>query len=78
MIINIIDNRKRKYRFEKVNAIIEAAWHDNRCQDADQVLLKEGPDYAEKEHISLTAAIEWAQSFTDPITLFIYDENEGR
>jgi len=29
MITNVIDRRKRPYRFFKVNAIVEAALHDN-------------------------------------------------
>jgi len=35
MILNIIDNRKRPYRWKRISAIIEATWHDNSCEDAD-------------------------------------------
>ena len=35
MIWNIIDNRTRPYRWAHINAIIEAAWHDNSCADTD-------------------------------------------
>jgi hypothetical protein len=36
MIANIIDKRERKYRWKRVQAIIEAVWHDNACKDSDQ------------------------------------------
>lgn len=36
-IVNIIDRRTRPYRFKVVNAIVEAAWHDNSVADSDQV-----------------------------------------
>ena len=36
MIWNIIDNRRRPYRWREVNAIVEAVEHDNSCPDADQ------------------------------------------
>lgn len=83
MIANIIDGRKRPYRFLKINAIVEAAWHDNSCKDSDQVLVlppgavDDGPDYEEKEHISLSAALVWANSFVNQVTLYLYDEDGG-
>lgn len=78
-ITNIIDRRKRQYRFKKINAIVEAAWHDNSVKDADQILLPidSGPDYSQMEHISLSDAVTWAESFAGPITLFLYDEDGG-
>ena len=79
-IVNIIDRRKRKYRFLKVNAVVEAAWHDNTCQDSDQVEYKsrlDGPDYREKEHITLEEAVLWGNSFSEKVTLFVYDEDRG-
>ena len=81
MIVNIVDRRKRQYRFMKVNAVVEAAWHDNSCVDSDQVdkgsELGTGPDYDKREHISLAAAIRWANDFADPVTLYIYDQGAG-
>jgi hypothetical protein len=77
MLTNIIDNRKRPYRFLKVNAIVEATWHDNRVKDADQSMVDDGPSYAEKEHITVTEAVVWANSFQNPVTLYIYDEDQG-
>jgi hypothetical protein len=80
-LINIIDRRKRKYRFRKVTAIVEAAWHDNHCKDADQVtqppLGKDGPSYEEKPALSLQEALVWASSFENPVTLYIYDLGKG-
>lgn len=36
MLTNIIDHRKRPYRFKKINAVIEPTRHDNTVKDADQ------------------------------------------
>jgi hypothetical protein len=53
-ITNIVDRRKRHHRFETVNAIVEAAWHDNLVNDSDQVeqpANDDGPVYDQREHI---------------------------
>lgn len=78
-IVNIIDGRRHEYRFKTINAIVEAAWHDNGCEDADQVLAngEPGPGYAQREHVSLQAAIKWAQTFAAPVTLYLYDKDGG-
>ena len=34
-IVNVIDRRKRPYRFLKINVIVEATWHNNLTKDAD-------------------------------------------
>jgi hypothetical protein len=79
MITNIIDKRKRRYRFLKINAIVEAAWHDNTVKDADLAppSEKHGPLYEEREHIPLSDAITGATAFAEPVTLFLYDEDAG-
>ena len=79
MITNIIDKRKRRYRFLKINAIVEAAWHDNAVKDADQApsCENDGPTYEEREHIALSEAVIWASAFAEPVTLFLYDEEAG-
>lgn len=77
MIVNIVDRRKREYRFLKINAVVEAAWHDNSCEDADQVKDQRGPDYADQEHISLEDAIYWASAVYGPVTLYLYDADGG-
>jgi hypothetical protein len=76
-IVNVVDSRKRKYRFLKINAIVEAAWHDNSCDDSDPIESRDGPDYEQREHISLEDAIAWANAFEAPVTLYIYDHDGG-
>jgi hypothetical protein len=78
MICNIIDNRERRYRWKRINAIIEPTWHCNSCRDSDQA--EEDPDarvYEQCENISLTEAVEWANAKPYPVTLFLYDEGRG-
>jgi len=78
-IANIIDRRKRPYRFYNVNAVVEAAWHDNSVKNSDRVdsAGNPGPDYAEREHLSLADAVAWANSFLYQVMLYIYDEDGG-
>lgn len=77
-ILNIIDHRKRPYRFMKINAVIEPTRHDNACKDSDHA---NGADkwigYDEQEHVSLNDAIKWAAGCPDEVTLYIYDEDSG-
>jgi hypothetical protein len=78
MIWNIIDKRERHYRWKRINAIIEPTWQDNSCKDSDQA--EKDPDadvYDEREGVSLTEAIEWANAKPYPVTLFLYDEGRG-
>ncbi len=78
MIANIIDDRKRHFRFLKINAVVEATWHDNSVEDADQILKASGgPSYEQREHITLASAIRWADSFLAPVTLYLYEEDDG-
>ena len=79
-VLNIIDHRKRKYRFLKVNAVIEPTRHDDSCKDADKVepLIKhEWMGYAEQEHVTVRDAIAWADRHIDDVTLYLYDEDDG-
>jgi hypothetical protein len=78
MICNIIDSRKRPYRWKRINAIVEATWHDNAIPDGDT--SERGPDdivYDDREGISLSDAIAWAHSVPCRVTLFLYDEGCG-
>jgi hypothetical protein len=78
MIWNIIDKRERRYRWKRINAIIEPTWHDNSCHDSDQA--EEDLDagvYEQREGISLAEAVEWANAKPYPVTLFLYDEGRG-
>lgn len=80
MIWNIVDNRKRKYRWRCVNAVIEPTWQDNSCQDCDQVEASDSMDvsvYEESAGISLADAIAWANERSYPVTLYVYDEGGG-
>ena len=53
MIANVIDNRSLRYRWNRVNAVAEPTWHDNKCPDADQAKPTEGElDYEEHAGIS--------------------------
>jgi hypothetical protein len=76
MITNIIDERKRPHRYRKVNVVIEATAHDNRCEDADQTDA-EGPPYIEYERLSVAEALMLGQMFAGEVTLFLYDEDGG-
>lgn len=78
MISNIIDRRKRPYRWKSINAMVEATSHDNSCSDSDQA--DGGPDdvvYDQREGVSLEYAIAWANSLPGSVTLFLYDEGRG-
>ena len=80
MIYNIIDKRERRYRWKRINAIIEATWHDNSCQDtdvADSVPVELEVTYEQREAISLTEAIAWASAERCPVTLYLYDDGKG-
>lgn len=80
MIWNIIDRRKRPYRWKRVNAVIEATSHDNACKDSDQadaVLSDSEVIYDELEGVSLHEAINWANQQSCPVTLYIYDYGDG-
>lgn len=81
MLANIIDNRKRKYRFKKVNVVIEATWHDNSCKDSDHVRKprngKDGPDYDQMEHVTIAEGIMRADKYKNPVTLSLYDHDSG-
>ena len=78
MIFNIIDRRKRVYRWQKVSAIVEATSHDNACADSDQ--QPSGPDdftYEQLEGVSIQDAVAWADAFDSPVTLYLYDDGKG-
>lgn len=82
MLTNVIDRRRRKYRFKKINAVIEPTRHDNRCKDADKAPRNPKLDaawmgYDEKEHVSVNAAVAWASRHRDAVTLYLYDHDGG-
>jgi hypothetical protein len=73
-ITNIIDRRRRRYRFNAVYAIVEPAWYKNGA-DADQAERPESDSftYDERSNISVADAIQWANSFRSQVTLFLCD-----
>lgn len=78
MIWNIIDMRKRRYRWAKITAIIEPTLHDNSCEDSDQAPATAADIvYDERPEISLADAVIWAQSTQFPVTLYLYDLGQG-
>jgi hypothetical protein len=80
MIWNIIDRRERPYRWQEVNAIVEAVEHDNSCADADQAPESDPlltVDYASLEAVSVQEALAWADSQRCPVTLYLYDTGRG-
>ena len=78
MLVNIIDERNRPYRWKSINAIIEDTWHDNSVGDADQITnITDLCSYEQREHISVQDAINWAQEHIGNVTLYLYDEDSG-
>lgn len=76
MIWNIIDKRKRRYRWKRIDAEVEPTWHDNTCPDSDQAeQVEQGVvQYEKQKGISLAEAVTWATAKPYPVTLFLYDE----
>ena len=80
MLWNVIDKRTRPYRWREVNAIVEATEHDNSCTDADQAPESDPKvtvDYEALEAVSVSEAVNWAESQPCPVTLYLYDIGAG-
>ena len=79
MILNIIDRRKRKYRWKEITAIFEPTVHDNSCADSDQTehTKYDSVGYDEISKCSLMEAIEWGTKNINWVTLYVYDLGEG-
>ncbi len=78
MIFNIVDSRKRPYRWKTITAIIEPTYHDNNVADSDHTeSMRCDPEFDKRAEISLADAVAWAQSLAFPVTLFLYDLGEG-
>ncbi len=80
MIGNIIDRRKRPYRWRAVNAVVEAIEHDNSVPDADQAVeadVKTVVDYDQRLSVSVRDAVLWAAEQPCEVTLYLYDLGGG-
>jgi hypothetical protein len=79
MIWNIIDGRARRYRWAKINAVIEDVAHDNACADSDQAEVEDETSvlFDERRGISLHEAVVWAESQPGRVTLYLYDQGTG-
>jgi hypothetical protein len=73
MIYNILDERERRFRWEKVNAVVESTSCDNGVRDSDQATLTDDLLYSYRDGISLREAIAWANNLSESVTLYIYD-----
>lgn len=79
MICNIVDNRTRRYRWKRINAIIEATSHDNSCADSDQQPQSDTDIvYEERKGVSLNEAITWAMRAKSPVTLYLSDSAQSK
>lgn len=79
MIWNVIDLRSNSYRWAKIHAIVEATWHDNSASEADQAPESSAEaevTFDERRDITVNDAINWANSQSCPVTLFIGDGGE--
>jgi hypothetical protein len=72
MLGNIQDHRKRAHRWKSVNVVVEATWLDNGVKDSDQA-PRGDYTYSDRDGISLSEAIAWANTFEELVTLYIYD-----
>lgn len=79
-IANIIDNRTNKYHWKFIDAIVEPIWQDNSVKGSDIFdeeisgeILKTVSSYNENVSVSLEQAVNWAQNFKYPVTLYLYD-----
>lgn len=81
MITNIIDRRTNRHLWRTVDAVAEATWHDNHNpkvagthDNADPAASRErGDTYGVRMALSVADAIQWAQTFADEVTLYLYD-----
>ena len=79
MIWNIVDRRGNQFRWAKVHAIVEATCHDNSVSGADQASRPAAEAevvFDEKRNISIHDAINWANSQSCPVTLYLRDVSE--
>ena len=83
MITNIIDRRTHAHRWLAVDAVAEATWHDNSAPgtpEHDNADPTSGDTFEWRTGLSVAEAVVWAQTFSDEVTLYLYDPGswEGR
>jgi hypothetical protein len=79
MIFNIVDNRRRRYRWKQITAIVEPTYHDNSVDDSDEAAVPQ-PGFIvhdERAVISVVDAVAWASSLPFAATLYLYDLGDG-
>ena len=81
MIYNLVDHRINKYRWKCINAVVEPIWQDDNIENGDDSGIR-NPNpaisaYEELGMVSLHHAVCWAEAKTHPVTLFLYDEEDG-
>lgn len=72
MIANVIDKRTNKFDV-RCDVAFEPSWHDNTIEGATQFWRTRSFSYEEKRNTTIVQAIEFAQQWDEPVTMFIYD-----
>lgn len=72
MIANIIDKRTNKYDV-RCDVAFEPSCHDNTIKGATQFYRSRTFSYDEKRNTTIVEAIEFAQQWDEPVTMFVYD-----
>jgi hypothetical protein len=72
MIANVIDKRTNKYDV-RCDVAFEPSWHDNTIEGATQFWRTRSFSYEESKNTTIVQAIEFAQQWDFPVTMFIYD-----
>jgi hypothetical protein len=76
MIANIRDHRTRPLRWRSIKAVIESTSHDNNVADSDQADRGPHAHYVQcedRDGLSLSDAISWANESLGLVTLYLYD-----
>ncbi len=72
MIANFIDKRTNKYNVQ-CDVAFEPSWHDNTIAGATQFWRTRTFTYDELRNTTIVQAIEFAQQWNEPVTMFVYD-----
>lgn len=76
-VVNVIDNRSKKYRWKKVNVMAEPTYMDNRRSKRGGIDEGEKPKtlwhQADLNGVSIQEALAWANKYDSETTLTISD-----